>query len=597
MIGINISFAFLTFITLVHQSLSLTTYSEARNVRVKLGHDAAVALYKELLELNADDASAAIRIASARSSPKRHDLACPDIRQTKVKQQVNELRIVLGKSSYTHTQIQKLFGVRPLTELKSRKKGQDITKNEALGSAFGPVYIKPVVAGPQSGNLDLLLNSDNDNSSLKCLVAMFILGLSVPKDILSSKLVGGNDTILLFEELGLAFPCETDPSVIVPYVHIFPMDIPDPSVHDIKRTLTLVTDMHPSVLTTTTLGEFNDGAVMYIGPDSLALVQHFPIELYINTKEGGDNCRTGLQILDFCTGSGVQALSILKALEISHPNSMATCVDLNDRALRFTNFNAVLNGISIDRIKCIKADLLSGKILESRYASSGEEGSMLLNDVLAKNGYDIVTANPPFIPVPCPADQIRIDITIDDISKRYGLFSSGGSLGEDVLQKIIQWAPLLLREKHGLLAVVSEFMNPPHENNRDTALIEKIIYWWHSVLNFDKTGSISGVGILLTNQFPVSDEVYASRRADNEAERIIWTNHLKDSHIRSISPGLLYIQTGLKEGSQYLCMESKLVPQSSILGSIWTPYNFKAVEFTKAQWRELISKWDKVKTI
>jgi methylase of polypeptide subunit release factors len=355
--------------------------------------------------------------------------------------------------------------------------------------------------------------------------------------------------------------------------------------------------MHPSVLTTTTLGNFNDGAVMYIGPDSLALVQHFPIELYINRKESGENCRTSLQILDFCTGSGVQALSILKALEISHPNSMATCVDLNDRALRFTNFNAVLNGISIDRIKCIKADLLSGKILESRYARSGEEGRMLLNDILAKNGYDIVTANPPFIPVPCPTDQIRIDRTINDISKRYGLFSSGGSLGEEVLQKIIQWAPLLLREKHGLLAVVSEFMNPPHENNGDKALIEKIIYWWHSVANFDKTVSINGVGILLTNQFPVSDEVYASRRADNEAERIIWINHLKDSHIRSISPGLLYIQTGLNEGSQNLCMEFKLVPQSSILGSIWTPYNFKAVEFTKSQWRELISKWDKVKTI
>lgn len=598
MIGTNISFAILTFITLVHLSRSLTTYSDARNVRVKLGHDAAVALYKELLEMNADDMSAAIRIASARSSPKRHDLACPDIRRPKVKQQVNRLRIVLGKSSYNHTQIQKLFGVRPLTESESRAKGRDITKNEALGSAFGPVYIKPVVAGSQSGNLDLLLNSDNNDSSLKCLVAMFILGLSVPKDILSSKLVGGDDTIFLFEELGIAFPCETDPSVIVPYVQIFPMDIPDPSDHDIKKTLTLVTDMHPSVLTTTTLGEMNDGAVMYIGPDSLALVQHFPMELYINRKQSGEISRTSLQILDFCTGSGVQALSILKALEVSHPNCMATCVDLNDRALRFTNFNAALNGISMDRIKCIRADLLRGKILESRYASSRDEGCMLLKDVLANNGYDIVTANPPFIPVPCPTDQIRIHGTINDISKRYGLFSSGGSSGEEVLQKIIQWAPLLLRKKHGILAVVSEFMNPPHENNRDNTLIEKLISWWHSALTCDKTGSVSGVGIVFTNEFPVPAEVYASRRADNEAERVIWTNHLKDSHIRSISPGLLYIQTGeKKEGSQYLCMESKLVPQSSNLGSIWTPYNFKAVEFTKAQWRSSISKWDKAKTI
>lgn len=592
MMGTNLFTTFFILITLLHQSGGLVTYSEARNVRAKLGHEAAVDLYKELLELNADDTSAAIRIASARSSPKRHDLACPDIQETKIQEQVNELRRVLEKSSYTHNQIQNIFGVRPLSEIDRKKNEDDITKDEALGSVFGPIYVKPVAAGSKRGNLDLLLSSENDKTSLKCLIAMFILGLSVPIDILSSKLVGGKDTILLLETLGLAFPCEIDPSIIVPYVHIFPMDIPDLSDPEIKRTLTLVTDMHPSVITATTLGELNDGAVMYIGPDSLALVQHLPLKMYINGRDNDENCSDYFQILDFCTGSGVQALSILKALEASHPNSTATCVDLNDRALRFTKFNAIFNRISPDRIKCVRADLLSGQILQSRYTNFPRSDGTPLNDVLAKNSYDIITANPPFIPVPTYTVLSTKDELISSISKRYGLFSSGGSSGEEVLQKIVELAPLLLQEKYGLLAVVSEFMNPPHDKNYDKSLIENILSWWRS----SSSDSMSAVGVLFTNQFPVFDEVYASRRADDEAERHMWKKHLEDRGIKCISPGLLYIQSGLKEGSEKLCMELRLVPRSSNLGSIWTPYNFKAIEFTKTLWKEKIRQSDKAKT-
>ena len=593
MISAKIFTIIFAFISQVYPSDALVTYSEARNVRAKLGHEASVDLYKELLELNADDISATIRIASARSSPTRHDLACPGVQKAKVQLQVNELRTILERSSYTHIHIQRIFGVRPFSEMDFNNSEEDITKNEALGSTYGPIYIKPVTVGSKRKDLDRLLCSENEDSSLKCLVAMFILGLSVPIEILSSKLVGGKDTVFLLEKLGLAFPCETDPSIIVPYVHIFPMDIPDPSDYEMKRTLTLVTDLHPSVISTTSLGEFNDGAVMYIGPDSLALVQHLPLNLYINVRDNGEICSDSLQILDFCTGSGVQALSVLKALEVSNPDSYATCVDLNDRALRFTRFNAILNGISLDRIKCVKADLLSGKSLQSRYTSLVRADGIPLNDILMKNSYDIITANPPFIPVPDNTDRSTNDELISGISKRYGLFSSGGSSGEEVLQKIVQMAPLLLREKHGLLAIVSEFMNPPNENNCDKSLIEKIMYWWQSSL----TKSLSAVGVLFTNQFPVSDEIYASRRADDEAERNVWTTHLNQYHIKSVSPGLLYIQSGLEEGSQNLYMESKLVPQSSKLGSIWTPYNFKAIEFTKTRWKERTSKCDKTKAV
>lgn len=434
--------------------------------------------------------------------------------------------------------------------------------------------------------------------------------------ILSRYLNGEYETIKLLEKLGFAFPCETDPSIVVPYVHIFPLQVEILKGVDNEATkpLLLVTDLHPSVLSRTTLGIKEEGAVMYIGPDSLALAQHTPIRFHLSKmleKESLSLPRKGkehFQILDFCTGSGVQALATLTSLEGVDPGAKAVCIDVNERALRFTKFNGFLNGFDGTRINVIKADLLSGKILDplsdigstvcdNKKVYDTKMSSILEFLIKSKKKFDVILANPPFIPLP----KVQDDNASKMISKRYGLFSSGGSSGEEVLKSIISMSSRLLRKDGGMLAIVSEFMNPPttsnpseQEKSSELELINKICHWWecHSLSGGEHLPVSRGKGLLFTNQLPISASKYAARRADDEEEYSNWIYNLESHNIRHVSPGLLYIKTDKStnailwgnDENRMLDLGFQLVPKDDELGSIWTPYNYKAVQYTATEW-------------
>ena len=133
-----------------------------------------------------------------------------------------------------------------------------------------------------------------------------------------------------------------------------------------NKPLILVIVCHPIILSQTTVGVEEEGTVMYIGPDSLALVQHRPIQSHMRqvlsrrmSSSSGNIDADHFQVLDFCTtGSWVQALSTLKSLEIVDPGAKALCVDVNDRAQRFTKFNGFLNGMDgNDKVNTINADI------------------------------------------------------------------------------------------------------------------------------------------------------------------------------------------------------------------------------------------------
>jgi hypothetical protein len=252
----------------------------------------------------------------------------------------------------------------------------------------------------------------------------------------------------------------------------------------------------------------------------------------------------------------------------------------------------------------------------------------------------LITANPPFLPVP-PAI----------VQTRHGLFSAGGPSGESVLASIVHLASQLLPPTNGYLAVVSEFFlqqeedepdmndkddgaddannnnnNPHTDNDTDAdgtndktkptptptstaaaALLDRMKTWW---------GPVAGRGLLLTNQFPVSAATYAERRADSPHEERIWLEHLQDLDIAAASPGLLYIQkqqqrttTATKHNKHRECkhendnkgdrdncsgdngdddnddgileLRHMKVPKSK-WGSIWTPSNPAGVEFTQS---------------
>jgi hypothetical protein len=190
----------------------------------------------------------------------------------------------------------------------------------------------------------------------------------------------------------------------------------------------------------------------------------------------------------------------------------------------------------------------------------------------------------------------------------------------------------LLCKEHGLLAIVSEFMNPPTtatttntvdhvttiSSNQDTSqneevsqLMHKLCEWWekgpswlsflsltNSNLDQERANNIGVVarGLLFTNEFPISAKIYAARRANDEEEYATWLQNLENHNISFISPGLLYVLTTggqdtiMKAATTtnnklfVLDLENRLVPKCKKLGSIWTPYNYKALLYTWCEW-------------
>jgi SAM-dependent methyltransferase len=130
--------------------------------------------------------------------------------------------------------------------------------------------------------------------------------------------------------------------------------------------------------------------------------------------------------LDLCTGSGIHAL-----LAAQHARS-ATAVDINPRAVRCTAFNAAAMGLA--HVEALEGDL---------YAPVGGRT------------FDLITANPPF--VPAPAQELG--------------FRDGGPSGEDVQRRIVAGLPRHLA-RGGIAQVVTEV------GERDGEALESRVREW-----------------------------------------------------------------------------------------------------------------------
>jgi hypothetical protein len=238
-------------------------------------------------------------------------------------------------------------------------------------------------------------------------------------------------------------------------------------------------------------------------------------------------------------------------------------VDTNPRALRFASFNAALNGLS-NRVTWVQGDLLSGTagVYNTKSKHEGSTAGPLVDVLrdLAPKGFDRMTANPPFLPVP---EEI--------LESRHGLFSSGGASGEAVLAAILALARQVLKDD-GYAAIVSEFFFSSDNDVTASAAILNRLQSYYS----GREHPIDSRGLLLTNAFSISADEYAERRADAPQEAFAWKRHLDREQIVSCSPGLLYVQKkSLANNWRHV-----LVPKSE-WGSIWTPSNPKAVQFTQ----------------
>lgn len=145
--------------------------------------------------------------------------------------------------------------------------------------------------------------------------------------------------------------------------------------------------------------------VMYLSDDSLALVGGAP------RIEAGS-------VLDLCCGSGVQGIVALR-----HYADSATFVDINPRALDFVRFNISLNGLG-GKV----AGLYHGNLYEALPPEVGP--------------FDVILANPPFLPNPQGI-----------ASQAIALFGDGGELGEQVLAEAVQGAAGRLQRGGRLVAV------------------------------------------------------------------------------------------------------------------------------------------------
>ena len=130
--------------------------------------------------------------------------------------------------------------------------------------------------------------------------------------------------------------------------------------------------------------------------------------------------------LDLCAGSGIHAL-----LAASHTKNVVA-VDINPRAALCTRFNTQASGLA--NIETAVGDLY---------------------EPVGNKRFDLITANPPFVPSP-----------VNSIG-----FRDGGQSGEDVLRRIVAGLPYHL-EQGGIAQIVTELGERPGE-----ALSDRLRTW------------------------------------------------------------------------------------------------------------------------
>jgi len=506
-------------------------YYEARQVRSIEGHEQALPLYLDILTKNPHDVTAASHIAADSRSIERHNVF------GRGGNKVQRLRFI---------QLLESFGWN-CTTIADLVFASDDKKRTKAKLSSAPLFLIPLRAGQRAP------------SPPECRLGACIqlLLLSVCIEYRQAKYIFGQEFVNLLQELGIAF-LSFDRNLLIPYAHIFPITIAN------NKSIYVATDLHPNVLSRVVCGRDNDnassissegeeGSVMYIGPDSLALVDHWSNLIAPDIKPG--DC-----IVDFGTGSGIQALSLVA--KSSGGKANVKCVDRNKRALRITKLNFEFNGFD-------NPELILGNINEP-YATvfESDDDPKLWIDLLS-NSVTHIVSNPPFLPVPHNTT----------ILSRYGSFSNGGKTGEDFLESLVHLASDVLdrSDSSATLAIVSEFMNP--QIDFDNRLSD----FWGERGHAD--------ALFLTNELALNATTYAQRRADSSEEQTEWKRHLLEMRINDVSPGFLFLKRR-KESCDITTLQKNtneklrvhvihhLVPKTKG-GSIWTPTNQNARSFTK----------------
>jgi methylase of polypeptide subunit release factors len=552
-------------------SLALShLYHVGRQIRIRDGHAKAQPCYADLLRQNPNDLTVSSRLAaSVNTTLRQHQRACCIGIDDSAK--LPALRDWLLASNYTSATVAQSF------------KLSDETTAHNFHRASAPVYVTPAAAG----SVHQFPFSLPSLTIGQCLVALFLLGLCIPADAAVKCCSEANVQLLM--DLGLVCTCEHDHNLLLAVVSITPIDLPN-NVHGRDDgTIYVVTDWHPRVLNTIRIAgpgqsasaSNTEEAVMYIGPDSLGLIEHWMLHPDLSPVDS---------LLDVCTGCGVQALVCL-AMSKCHT---AVCVDINPRALRFAAFSAGLNGFT-DAMIYICGDVLKGRgrivsnPMQMNYHDPAPDADLvdLLQDVICPQRFGMITCNPPFLPVPTTEDG-GLEGRANAIPTKHGWFSNGGALGEAVLAEVLNLARSML-DDGGFAAIVSEFFFEEDHNAESfdaNCLLKRLCSYWTRNHKSSLGSAPTCRAILLTNEYPISATSYATRRADSEEEVVAWNRHLERVNIAACSPGFLYLQKSVVASEQSDNVWTHLAIPKSSHGSIWTPGNTFGIQCTQSATRK-----------
>ena len=223
--------------------------------------------------------------------------------------------------------------------------------------------------------------------------------------------------------------------------------------------------------------------VMYIGMDSHGLVQSAP----------RNSCQN---LLDLCCGSGIQGIVA------SRYAKSIIGVDLNPRAIRFARFNAQLNGLTNYKV-----------VLGNLY------------DVIEGEKFDVILANPPFVPSP-----------ENDLG-----FRDGGRNGEEVLKDIISNAPKFLNE-NGRVCIVSDLV--------DVKGYSKKIRDWLGKNELDCLVLKTAERNEILFSVPHCKAPFNQTFEEYNQEIDLWINNFRSNNLNSVNFGYVFLwkKTNNKEG-------------------------------------------------
>jgi methylase of polypeptide subunit release factors len=209
--------------------------------------------------------------------------------------------------------------------------------------------------------------------------------------------------------------------------------------------------------------------------------------------------RAGDTAVDLCTGSGVGALKAAIRFD------RVVGIDINARAVNFARFNALLN----DVINC-----------------SFEEGD--LYGPVQDLRFDMITANPPFVPAPGSTEL---------------LYRDGGPSGEDVLRQLVAGFSAHLKE-HGVGLVVTDLVE-----HRGTSYEEKLTSW---------LGTDCGFTAAVLRRPAETIHQYASTHLSHTVPFGVsptmfeWIDHYEAEGIEEVARGYIVVQRSDQPGTRIM---------------------------------------------